>query len=81
MKNVNEHRYTRAKERVESLKSFYHSLIAYCVVIPLLIYINYRTTDIPWAIFSRRWMGTWFGQPLDDRLWIQSHFRKGLGRA
>ncbi|NVN18630.1 histidine kinase [Muricauda sp. HICW] len=51
MKNVNEHRYTRAKERVENLKSFYQSLIAYCVVIPVLIYINHRTTDIPWAIF------------------------------
>ncbi|WP_041801196.1 2TM domain-containing protein [Flagellimonas ruestringensis] len=51
MKKPDEHRYNRAKERVENIKSFYYSLIAYCIVIPFLVYINFRTTDIPWAIF------------------------------
>lgn len=32
--------YYRAKKRVEQLKGFYGSLISYCVVIPILIFIN-----------------------------------------
>ena len=30
----------RAVERVEEIKGFYSSLIAYCIVIPFLYYIN-----------------------------------------
>ena len=48
--NQNE-RYLKAKERVEAIKGFYSNLLAYCIVIPILGYINYRTTDFPWAIF------------------------------
>ena len=33
-------KYIRAKKRVDHLKGFYGSLIAYCIVIPFLIYIN-----------------------------------------
>jgi hypothetical protein len=33
-------KYLRAVERVEEIKGFYSSLIAYCIVIPILIYIN-----------------------------------------
>ena len=33
-------KYIRAVERVEEIKGFYSSLIAYCLVIPFLIYIN-----------------------------------------
>lgn len=33
-------KYIRAVERVEEIKGFYSSLIAYCIVIPFLIYIN-----------------------------------------
>jgi sensor histidine kinase YesM len=36
--------YFRAKKRVEELKGFYGNLTAYCIVIPLLIFIN-LTTD------------------------------------
>ncbi|GAB1309778.1 histidine kinase [Urechidicola sp. KH5] len=36
-------KYMRAKKRVEDLKEFYGSLVAYVVVIPFLVYINYRT--------------------------------------
>lgn len=35
--------YVRARNHVEELKSFYYSLISYCLVIPFLIFINYKT--------------------------------------
>lgn len=35
--------YLRARNHVEDLKGFYYSLISYCLVIPFLIFINYRT--------------------------------------
>jgi hypothetical protein len=44
-------RYQKAKERVEAIKGFYGNLTAYCLVIPFLIWLNYRTTDFPWVIF------------------------------
>jgi len=51
MENVQQDRYNRAKKRVCQLKAFYNSLVAYCIVIPVLVYINYLTTSFPWAIF------------------------------
>ncbi|KAA1244287.1 2TM domain-containing protein [Aquimarina sp. RZ0] len=50
---VKDLKYKRAKERVKKMKEFYGSLIAYCIVIPFLIFINYRTTgfSLPWVIF------------------------------
>lgn len=51
--NENE-KYLRAKKRVEDLKGFYGSLIAYIVVIPFLIFINYRTS----------WQFQWFWFPM-----------------
>ena len=39
--NYNENSaYYRAKKRVEELKGFYGSLISYCIIIPILIFIN-----------------------------------------
>jgi len=35
--------YVRARNHVEELKGFYYSLISYVLVIPFLIFINYRT--------------------------------------
>ena len=35
--------YNRAKEQVEKLKGFYGNLIAYCTVIPILIFVNLIT--------------------------------------
>ncbi|WP_324719567.1 2TM domain-containing protein [Salinimicrobium sp. HB62] len=46
--------YYRAKQRVKELKEFYGNLISYCVVIPLLIFINYRTY----------WEFQWFWFPM-----------------
>ncbi|MHA7057728.1 2TM domain-containing protein [Aquimarina sp. M1] len=46
-------KYKRAKDRVKKMKEFYGSLTAYCIVIPFLIFINYKTTgfELPWVIF------------------------------
>lgn len=43
--------YQRAKDKVEQLKGFYGNLISYCIVIPVLIFINLRTTDFQWFWF------------------------------
>lgn len=50
-------RYRMARERVEDIKGFYMNLLAYCIVIPVLVYINYRTTSYPWAIFPMIFWG------------------------
>ena len=47
-------RYRKAKKRVEEIKGFYANIIAYCVVIPFLIFINYRTS----------WDHKWFFYPM-----------------
>lgn len=47
-------KYNRAKKRVDEIKGFYGGLIAYCVVIPFLIFINYRTS----------WEYQWFWFPM-----------------
>lgn len=45
--------YYRAKKRVEELKGFYGNLVSYCLVIPLLIYINLNfTPEFQWFWFS-----------------------------
>ncbi len=46
-----ESKYIRAKERVKKIKDFYSHLLSYCIVIPILIIVNYNTTSFPWAIF------------------------------
>ena len=45
--------YIRARKHVEELKGFYYNLAAYCLVIPFLIFINYRTYwEFKWFWFS-----------------------------
>lgn len=46
--------YYRAKKQVEEIKGFYGNLISYCVVIPFLIFLNYRTS----------WEFQWFWFPM-----------------
>lgn len=46
--------YSRAKKRVEDIKGFFGNLVAYCVVIPFLIFINYKTS----------WHYQWFWFPM-----------------
>lgn len=43
--------FMRAKDRVEKLKGFYGNLISYCCVIPILIFINLKTTGFQWFWF------------------------------
>ena len=45
-------KYLRAVERVEEIKGFYTGLLAFCIVIPFLIYINLTyTPDFYWFWF------------------------------
>lgn len=39
-----EQKYLRAKKRVKDLKGFYGNLLAYCLVIPFLVFINLMTS-------------------------------------
>jgi hypothetical protein len=48
---IEDKRYEKAKERVEAIKGFYGNLLAYCLIIPFLAWINFRTTDFYWVIF------------------------------
>ena len=57
--HISAKRYEKAKERVEAIKGFYGNLTAYCIVIPVLAYINYRTTSFTWVIFPA--LGWGFG--------------------
>jgi sensor histidine kinase YesM len=43
--------YVKAKERVDQIKGFYANLISYCLVIPILIFINLSTTKFQWFWF------------------------------
>lgn len=44
-------RYLRARRKVECIKGFYSNLLAYLIVIPLLGWINWRTTSFAWVVF------------------------------
>lgn len=46
--------YIRARKRVDKIKEFYYSIISFCLVIPFLIFINYKTY----------WGFQWFWFPL-----------------
>ena len=50
-KHIEEKRYLKAKERVEQIKGFYGNLLSYAFIIPILWWINSRTTSFTWAIF------------------------------
>lgn len=56
---IRDKRYQKAKERVEAIKGFYGNLTAYCIVIPFLVWLNFRSTGFPWAIFPA--LGWGFG--------------------
>ncbi|MEN8798882.1 MAG: 2TM domain-containing protein [Flavobacteriaceae bacterium] len=48
---IEDKRYQKAKEKVEAIKGFYGNLLAYCIVIPFLAWLNWRTTSFPWVVF------------------------------
>ena len=43
-----EDKYIRAKKKVDNIKGFYANLLAYCLVIPFLFFINYMTSPSYW---------------------------------
>lgn len=48
-----ERAYYNAKKKVEALKGFYGSLISYCIVIPILIFVNLTyMPNFHWFWFS-----------------------------
>ncbi|WP_343485918.1 2TM domain-containing protein [Allomuricauda sp. d1] len=52
MENSNSYKYQKAKERMECIKGFYGNLLAYCIVIPVLAYINIKTgNELLWFLF------------------------------
>ena len=54
--------YERARKHVEDLKGFYYGLIAYCLVIPFLIFINFRTSwEFQWFWFPALGWGVGIG--------------------
>jgi len=57
--NSREANYLWAREQVKAIKEFYVSGVLYCIVIPILIWINYQTTSFPWAVFPA--LGWGFG--------------------
>ncbi|MEZ4808929.1 MAG: 2TM domain-containing protein [Allomuricauda sp.] len=56
---IEEKRYLKALEKVKGIKDFYTNLISYCIVIPFLWWLNFRTTDFLWAFFPT--LGWGFG--------------------
>ena len=78
--NRKEASYLKAKEQVKAIREFYISSILYCIVIPILIWVNYQTTSFPWAVFPA--LGWGFGlvvtgmaaygvNPLWGKVWEQ----------
>ncbi len=52
MKTNQENSYLEAREQVERIKEFYTNLISFCIIIPILVYINYSTYwGYKWFIF------------------------------
>ena len=51
MNTLNEYKYKKAKEQVEEIKGFYVHAFVYAIVIPVLAYFNYMSTNFPWVIF------------------------------
>ncbi|UII75435.1 2TM domain-containing protein [Flagellimonas sp. HMM57] len=90
MKDFNENRYTRAKEKVDTIKSLYSSLFAYCIVIPILAYINYRTTSFLWFVFPAlgwgiglvaNWMGIYGYNPIFGRDWEERKIKEFMNNT
>ena len=92
IEEIKDLKYKRATARVKKMKEFYGSLIAYCIVIPFLIFINYRTTgfDIPWVIFPMTGWGLGlifhYGEAYDrhpffGKDWEQKKIQKYMNEA
>ena len=48
-----EQSYRRAKKKAKEIKSFYYNLTCYCIVIPILIFVNLTySPQVLWFFFS-----------------------------
>ncbi|AUP78101.1 2TM domain-containing protein [Flavivirga eckloniae] len=55
-------RYLRARKRVEDIKEFYYHLIVYCLVVPFLVFVNYKTYwEYHWFWFPMAGWGVGLG--------------------
>ncbi|KOS08115.1 histidine kinase [Flavobacterium akiainvivens] len=51
--------YKKAKDKIKEIKGFYYNLACFCIVIPVLIYINLRyLPEFHWFWFSIAGWGT-----------------------
>jgi hypothetical protein len=86
---IEDKRYQKARKKVEAIKGFFGNLITYCIVIPFLIWLNYRTTSFPWAVFPT--LGWGFGlfmhgmeaygnNPLWGKRWEERKIREFMER-
>lgn len=85
---IEDKRYEKAKERMEAVKKFYGNALAYCIVIPILAVINYRTTSFAWVLFPA--IGWGFGlvmqameafgyNPILGKGWEEKKMREFMG--
>ncbi|MBT8256516.1 MAG: 2TM domain-containing protein [Bacteroidia bacterium] len=51
LENNSQAKYTRAKKKLERIKSFYTHLLIYCIFVLFFIWLNLRSSDFPWALF------------------------------
>ncbi|MFP9099026.1 2TM domain-containing protein [Flavobacterium sp. RHBU_24] len=60
MEHYNEREaYKRAKKKVKEIKGFYYNLLCYCIVIPILIFVNLKfSPEFQWFWFSMVGWGT-----------------------
>ncbi|TVZ51583.1 histidine kinase [Dokdonia sp. Hel_I_53] len=78
-------RYQRAKKKVEDLKGFYIHFTIYCIMVPVFIYLNARSTSFPWAVFPILGWGwgvvghaseTFGWNPIFDKKWEKRKIQK-----
>ncbi|QXP74077.1 2TM domain-containing protein [Tenacibaculum sp. AHE15PA] len=58
-KYIAEQKYTQAKKRVKKIKGFYTHLAIYCIIIPVIIFVNLKfEPHFHWFWFSALGWGT-----------------------
>lgn len=59
LKDFEELKYEKAKKKANNIRAFYYQLTAYCVIIPVLIFINLTfVPEFHWFWFSMIGWGT-----------------------
>lgn len=85
MENLEVYKYQKAKEKVEAIKGFHSNLFSYCIIIPILAYINYRTTSFAWVLFPAvgwgiglvaHWMNVYGYNPILGKDWEERKIKE-----